>query len=114
MSKVKLQKNAPNNVSKNSECHLDHLHPDHSLELIKLKRAVGQLEGVRKMIEERRYCPEILIQVRAVSKAISSIEKSILKTHLKACVKDAMKEKQNKKVDEKISELIEILDRHSS
>lgn len=105
-------KNAVIKVKKaKKECHME-VHPDHSKEGIKLKRVKGQLEGVLKMIEERRYCPDILIQVRAAKSAIQAIELSILKTHLASCVSEALHEKNEEKANQKIEELIELIERH--
>lgn len=86
-------------------------HPDHSKEISRLNRAVGQLEGVRKMIEERRYCPDILTQLRAVHSAVRSLEANILETHLGSCVNDAMNSGSAKEKDKKISELVELFKR---
>lgn len=55
----------------------------------RLNRISGQVDGVRRMIDARRYCPDILTQLRAIRAAINSIEASILETHLDACVTDA-------------------------
>ncbi len=89
-----------------------HSHPDHKKELIKLKRAHGQLNGVMGMIEEQRYCPEILIQIRAAKLALQSVEHSILKTHLEHCVHNAISLNSNKEINLKIHELVEMLGRH--
>lgn len=92
--------------------HETHSHPDHNKELIKLKRARGQIEGIMGMIEENRYCPDILIQIRAAKSAIQSVEHSILKTHLEHCVHDVLHSKDSEKADHKIHELIEMIGRH--
>ena len=63
-----------------------HRHPCHKQEIPRLNRVIGQLEGVKKMIEELRYCPDILIQLRAARSAIRAVESNILKTHLQSCV----------------------------
>lgn len=89
-----------------------HNHPDHNKEAVRLKRVIGQLEGIKKMIEDRRYCPDILIQVRAAKSAIAAVEMSILKTHLESCVADAISEKDEKKASLKVNELVELLARH--
>lgn len=90
----------------------NHDHPDHKKELIKLKRARGQLDGIMGMIEENRYCPDILIQIRAAKSALQSVEHSILKTHLEHCVHDAFNTKDNKDINSKIHELVEMIGRH--
>ena len=87
-------------------------HPSHDKELVRLKRAKGQIEGVVGMIEERRYCPDILIQVRAVKAALQSVEHSILKTHIENCVQDAASSNDPDSIEQKIAELIKIMDRH--
>ena len=60
--------------------------PNHKHEIPRLNRAIGQLEGIKKMIEEQRYCPDIIVQLKAVRSAIKHIESNILKTHLEECV----------------------------
>lgn len=84
-------------------------HPSHHGQLSHLNRVSGQVEGIKKMIEEGRYCAEILNQLRAIRSAIKSIELRILDAHLSSCVTDAClsqnQEEQRKKIDE-IRELI--------
>jgi CsoR family transcriptional regulator, copper-sensing transcriptional repressor len=79
-------------------------HPDHSAELKRLNRIAGQVEGVKKMIEGRRYCPDIIIQLRAIRAAVAAIEVSILDGHLDSCVTDAFNtgdgDEKRKKMDE--------------
>lgn len=109
MTKIK---NAVVKVKKAKKECLMEVHPDHSKEGVRLKRVKGQLEGVLKMIEDRRYCPDILIQVRAAKSAIQAIEHSILKTHLANCVSEALHEKNEEKANQKIEELIDLIERH--
>lgn len=79
-------------------------HPSHNDEMSHLNRVSGQIDGIKKMIEERRYCPEILTQLRAIRSAIKNIEARILDTHLSSCVSQAFlshnAEDQRKKIDE--------------
>ena len=89
-------------------CHPESDHPDHSKHINRINRLAGQLDGVRKMIEERKYCPDILVQTRAVRAAIRSLEASILEAHLENCVKDAFQAEDSRKAEEKVNELIEI------
>lgn len=65
-------------------------HPTHEAEIRRLNRISGQVEGVKKMIEEQRYCPEILTQLRATRSAVRGIEAEILRRHLSSCVITAM------------------------
>jgi DNA-binding FrmR family transcriptional regulator len=84
------------------------LHPDHSAQLSKLNRIDGQISGIKKMIEERRYCPDIIQQVRASRKALLAVEAELLKSHLNECVSNAFKSKSTRDKDEKIEEIIKI------
>lgn len=86
-------------------------HPDHSAETGKLNRVVGQIEGVKKMIAERRYCPDILTQLRAARAALKTIEANILESHLKGCVTEAMTNGQPADKNEKIQEIKELFKR---
>tara|TARA_X000000368_G_C22657604_1_gene548193 strand:+ start:320 stop:580 length:261 start_codon:yes stop_codon:yes gene_type:complete len=85
------------------------IHPNHREQVPSLKRIEGQVRGITKMIEEEKYCIDILDQIKAVKSAISTVEGKILKTHLKACVKDAMS--SDAKFDEKVDEILKTLKR---
>jgi CsoR family transcriptional regulator, copper-sensing transcriptional repressor len=65
-------------------------HPSHDAEIRRLNRISGQVEGVKKMIEEHRYCPDILSQLRAIRSAVKGVETEILRRHLSLCVTSAM------------------------
>lgn len=91
-------------------CHeMESLHPDHSPILPKLNRAEGQMRGIQQMIKGRRYCVDILTQLRAVSSAIRSIEMDIFETHAKSCIQNAMHSNNKKEAETKIKELVELL-----
>ena len=75
----------------------------------RLNRAIGQLEGIKKMIEDKRYCPDIIIQLKAVRSAIKRIESNILKTHLEECVASSFSDKKDAR--EKIDEIKNLLDK---
>ncbi len=86
----------------------DNNHPDHSDEISRLNRMAGQVEGVKKMIEERRYCPDIVTQLRAIQSAAKAIESNILRRHLEACVQEAFNTDNQTDKDSKIEELLKI------
>ncbi len=88
------------------------MHPSHEAELPRINRIIGQLEGVKKMIDERRYCPEILIQLRAIRSAVRAVEGNILKTHLQHCVVQTFASEAEKEA--KIEELKQLFDRFES
>jgi DNA-binding FrmR family transcriptional regulator len=78
--------------------------PEHNSNLVALRRIEGQVRGVQRMIEERKYCIDILNQIQAVKGALARIEDNILKKHMESCVSDAVKGnsqiEKNKKLDE--------------
>ena len=88
------------------------MHPDHKKEGIRLKRVRGQIDGILSMIDDRRYCPDILIQIRAAKAAIQAVELSVLNTHLDNCVSEAIHSKDEDKAKDKITELIQLIGRH--
>lgn len=83
-------------------------HPDHSKELNRINRISGQLEGVKRMISEREYCPKIIIQIQAVRAALKSLESVVLEKHLENCVNSAFNSKDQKETNEKLAELMEL------
>lgn len=78
-------------------------HPDHTENLPRLTCVAGQIEGIKKMITEGRYCTDILMQIRAVRSAMKSIETNILEKHLQSCVAESFQSDVDK--DKKIEEL---------
>lgn len=57
----------------------------------RLRRIEGQVQGLQRMVEAERYCPDILTQVSAVQRALSGVSRELLRNHLKHCVTDAIK-----------------------
>jgi CsoR family transcriptional regulator, copper-sensing transcriptional repressor len=90
-----------------------HEHPSHEAQLKKLNRVAGQIEGLKKMIEERRYCPDILTQCRAARAAIKGIEAEIMTAHLNHCVQHAMEQGDAKHVATKLEEINKIFVKYS-
>jgi DNA-binding FrmR family transcriptional regulator len=84
-------------------------HPDHNVEIGRLNRALGQVDGVKKMIQERRYCVDILIQLKAVRAALRSIEANILERHMQQCLEDACVDGDKEQLAEKIAEVVKLL-----
>ena len=82
--------------------------PNHRAELHRLKRISGQIDGIGRMIEEGRYCPDILIQTRAVTSAIRSLEVALLERHINHCVRAAFNSNDEDASKAKVAELIDI------
>ncbi len=85
--------------------------PSHADQLSNLNRIEGQIRGISKMIEEGRYCLDILNQCRSVHAALTSIEKKIFRRFLDTCVKDAFRTSTNGETGPMIDEIVELLDR---
>ncbi|MDD5948403.1 MAG: metal-sensing transcriptional repressor [Lachnospiraceae bacterium] len=75
--------------------------------LTRLSRIEGQVRGIAAMVEENRYCPDILTQVAAVQAALNSFNKELLARHIKTCVCEDIKAER----EEAVEELCELLKR---
>jgi CsoR family transcriptional regulator, copper-sensing transcriptional repressor len=60
-----------------------------SAALTRLRRIEGQVRGLQRMVEEERYCPEILTQMASVQEALRAVARSLMRNHLKHCVATA-------------------------
>jgi DNA-binding FrmR family transcriptional regulator len=79
-------------------------------QLARLGRIEGQVRGVARMVEEDRYCIDVLTQVRAVRAALDKVEQEILSDHLQHCVAQAFHGGSERDRQTKIDELLEVLD----
>jgi DNA-binding FrmR family transcriptional regulator len=71
-----------------------------------LKRIEGQVRGVQKMLEEDRYCIDVVTQIEAVRAALSKVEADLLRQHLQHCVHHAMNSKDKTEQGRVIEELV--------
>lgn len=69
----------------------------------RLNRIEGQVVGVKKMINDDRYCNDVLIQLRAIDKSINSLSNYILENHLYSCVSNDLEKGNIEVIDEIIS-----------
>lgn len=83
----------------------------HNEQLAYLKKIEGQARGVQGMIEEGRYCIDILTQLHSIVGAILRVEENILRKHLEGCVVSALKGKSGAEKEKKIAEIIDIIQR---
>lgn len=86
--------------------------PRHKDCLSRLSRIEGQVRGVARMIEDERYCIDILTQIRAIKAALNKVESEVLKDHADHCVVDAIKSGDETEQKEKFNELVELFDRY--
>lgn len=87
-------------------------YPSHHDQLHRLKRARGQIDGVVKMINEGRYCVDILTQLRAARSALRAVEDGVLRTHVQHCIQVELARGNTEKPNERIDELIDVLTRY--
>lgn len=71
----------------------------------RINRIIGQMSGIKRMLEEDRYCDDILIQLSAVERSVKSLSGVILERHIHTCLADGIRKGDAGVVDE-ISELI--------
>ena len=83
-------------------------HPSHKEHLSSIKRIEGQIRGIAKMIEDEKYCIDILNQLKAAKNSLTSVEGKILKTHIEDCVKESL---SGHEFEEKVDEIIKTLKR---
>jgi len=81
----------------------------HNEQLVFLKKIEGQIRGIQRMIEQRRYCVDILTQLHSVVGAILRVEDKVLRKHLEGCVTKALKGKSDFEKQKKLDEIISLL-----
>ncbi len=83
----------------------------HKEQLPFLRKIEGQIRGIQKMIDDERYCVDILTQLHSVVGAIHGVENKVLAKHLKGCVAEGMKRESALEHQKKIDEVIDLLKR---
>ena len=78
--------------------------------LKRLKRIEGQVRGLQQMVEEDRYCVDILTQLAATAEGLRAVGREVTRNHVKHCVRHAVTQSPGK-ADEVLDELIDILHR---
>ena len=82
--------------------------PKHKDILPRLRRIEGQIRGITRMVEERRYCIDIIQQLTAARKALDHVSLKIMNGHINSCVSDAIRRQDGAK---KIEELMHTINR---
>ena len=77
--------------------------------LNRLSRIEGQVRGIKRMVEEDAYCPEILIQVSAVNAALNSFNKVLLAEHIRSCVAEDIRKGNDEIIDELVVTLQKLM-----
>ncbi|MDC0887184.1 metal-sensitive transcriptional regulator [Altererythrobacter sp.] len=77
----------------------------------RLKRVAGQVQGVARMIEEDRYCIDVLTQLAAIKSALGKVESAVLKQHAACCVAEAIASSDEMEQRAKFNELVELMEK---
>jgi len=75
----------------------------------RLARIEGQVRGLQRMVEDNRYCGDILDQIHSVQKALKSVGREIARNHLETCVTDALRSGDEEKAEETYDEIMGLL-----
>ena len=86
-------------------------HAEHTDQLKRLRRIEGQVRGLVRMVEEKRYCVEILTQIRAARAALRRVEEGVLREHALHCVAEALRGDDRAARRERVDELLAVLGR---
>lgn len=81
----------------------------HDSQRDRLAKIEGQIRGVMRMIEEQRYCLDILNQIKSIQSALSAVRRDILAEHLENCVKEAIESGSKSEMQSHLTELNELL-----
>ena len=86
---------------------------DHKALLTRVNKVEGQIRGIKKMIDEEKYCVDVLTQVKAARSALKSIELSVLEGHLNHCLMAAIDSKSKQDASKKVEEILTLLKKTS-
>ena len=79
----------------------------------RLRRIEGQVQGIQRMVEEDKYCVDILLQLAAVQGAVEQVQKLVLGQHIETCVSEAIRSSNARERQKKVGELMEVFSRFS-
>jgi DNA-binding FrmR family transcriptional regulator len=80
--------------------------------LARLRRIEGQVQGIRRMIEEDKYCVDVLLQLSAVRGALDQVARIVLQRHVESCVAESLRTGSERDRSRKIAELMRVFSRH--
>jgi len=80
----------------------------------RLKRVAGQVGGIQRMLEEDRYCIDVLTQISAARAALAKVSNILLESHIQTCVAVAFESESADERSEKIAELVRVFEKNCS
>ncbi len=78
----------------------------------RLRRIEGQIRGLQKMVEEDRYCADIITQVASVQEALRGVARNLMKNHLHHCAAKALRSRKKEEAEAMYNELLELIYAH--
>lgn len=81
--------------------------------LKRLRRIEGQVRGLQKMVEEDRYCADIMVQISSVHEALRSVGRELMRNHLHHCAAEAIRKGSPAESEAMYNELLELIYKHS-
>jgi DNA-binding FrmR family transcriptional regulator len=80
-----------------------------SSNLKRLRRIEGQVRGLQRLVEEERYCADILVQISSVQEALRSVGRALMKNHLHHCASEAIRDKAPGRAEAMYEELLNLM-----
>jgi len=79
----------------------------------RLRRIEGQIRGIARMVDEDRYCPDILVQIASVEQALRAVARGLMRNHLEHCVTEAIRQGSSSDAAATYDELLDLIYRYS-
>jgi DNA-binding FrmR family transcriptional regulator len=79
----------------------------------RLRRIEGQIRGIERMVEEDRYCPDVLVQIASVEQALRAVARGLMRNHLEHCVTEAIRKGSSSDAAATYDELLDLIYRYS-
>ena len=86
---------------------------NHRSQVARVNRIEGQVRGVKNMIEEGKYCVDILTQIKAIRSALKGLELQILEGHANHCLINALNSGNESEAQEKVNEIMDLIKKSS-
>ena len=94
--------------------HAAHVEPEtRDQVLARLKRIEGQIRGLQRMVEDERYCGDVLVQVASVHEALRGVGKLLMRNHLRHCITDALSSGDEGSREEAYTEVLDLMYKHA-
>ena len=91
-------------------------HPDPAVQrraVARLRRIEGQVRGLQRMVDDGRYCADILMQIASVQEALRGVGKLLMRNHLEHCVTDALRSGDRLEAEQAYAEVLDLMYKHA-